>query len=89
MGRAELEKLELLPYAAERRKQLLPDLDRLEAEIAELNRRVEEEVKRRPAAHAVADASGSGAGDGVGHGADAGAGGTVSVGQARWAVTLG
>jgi transposase len=50
VGRAELEKLELLPYAAERRKQLLLNLDRLEAEIAELNRRVEEEVKRRPAA---------------------------------------
>src|SRR5271169_2204139 len=50
VGRAELEKLELLPYAGERRKQLLLDLDRLEAEMAELNRRVEEEVKQRPAA---------------------------------------
>ena len=50
VGRAELEKLELLPYAAERRKQLLRTLDGLEAEIAELNRRVEEEVKKRPAA---------------------------------------
>ena len=49
-GRAELEKLELLPYAAERRKQLLETLDRLEVEIAELQRRVEEEAKRRPAA---------------------------------------
>jgi transposase len=49
-GRAELEQLELLPYAAERRKQLLQTLDRMEAEIVELNRRVEEEVKQRPAA---------------------------------------
>jgi transposase len=49
-GRAELEKLELLPYAAERRKQLLQTLDGLEAEIVELNRRVDEEVKQRPAA---------------------------------------
>ena len=50
VGRAELEKLELLPYAAERRKQLLHSLDELEAEIGQLNRRVEDEVKRRPAA---------------------------------------
>ena len=38
-GRAELEQLPLLPYAAERRKQLLAALDGLEAEIAELDRR--------------------------------------------------
>jgi transposase len=49
-GRAELEKLELLPYAAERRKQLLQSLDGLEAEIEQLNRRVEAEVAKRPAA---------------------------------------
>jgi transposase len=49
-GRAELEKLELLPYAAQRRQHLLQTLDRLEEEIGELNRRVEEEVGRRPAA---------------------------------------
>jgi transposase len=49
-GRAELEQLELLPYAAERRKQLLQSLDRLEAEIAALNQRVEAEVARRSAA---------------------------------------
>jgi len=49
-GRAELEKLELLPYARERRKQLLQSLDGLEVEIVELNRRVEEEVAKRPAA---------------------------------------
>src|ERR1700684_1306282 len=40
-GRTELEKLELLPYAAERRKQMLQSLDGLEAEIEQLNRRVE------------------------------------------------
>ena len=49
-GRAELEQLPLLPYAAARRKQLLGALDRLEAEIGELNRRVEEEVRKRPEA---------------------------------------
>jgi transposase len=49
-GRAELEQLELLPYAAQRRQHLLEQLDRLEAEIAALQRQLEEEVKRRPAA---------------------------------------
>ncbi len=49
-GRAELEQLELLPYAAERRTQLLRSLDRLEQEIAELNQRVEAEVAQRAAA---------------------------------------
>jgi transposase len=49
-GRVELEKLELLPYAAERRRHLLHRLDQLEQEIAELNRQVEEEVRQRPAA---------------------------------------
>jgi transposase len=49
-GRAELEQLPLLPYAAARRKQLLRWLDRLEEEIAELNQRVETEVAQRPAA---------------------------------------
>ena len=50
VGRAELEKLELLPYAAKRRRQLLESLARLEAEIGELDRQVDEEVRRRPAA---------------------------------------
>src|SRR6201998_3171017 len=49
-GRGELEKLELLPYAAERRRQLLQWLDQLQVEIAALDRQVEEEVKQRPAA---------------------------------------
>jgi transposase len=49
-GRAELEQLELLPYAAERRQQLLRSLDRLEVEIAGLQRQVEAEAGRRPAA---------------------------------------
>ena len=49
-GRGELEKLELLPYAAERRKQLLQSLDELDAEIEQLDRRVEEEARKRPAA---------------------------------------
>jgi transposase len=49
-GRAELEKLELLPYAAARREQLLATLDKLEAEIAQRNQQVEKEVKGREAA---------------------------------------
>jgi len=50
LGRAELEQLPLLPYAAERRQRLLEALDGLEAELVELNRRVEEEVRKRPEA---------------------------------------
>jgi len=50
VGRAELEKLELLPYAAIRRQRLLEALDRLETEITVLDRQVEEEVKQRPQA---------------------------------------
>jgi transposase len=49
-GRAELEQLPLLPYAAQRRTQLLGALDRLDEEIAELQQRVEAEVAQRPAA---------------------------------------
>jgi len=50
LGRAELEQLPLLPYAAERRQRLLEALDGLEAELVELNRRVDEEVRKRPEA---------------------------------------
>jgi transposase len=49
-GRGELEQLPLLPYASERRKRLLDELDEWEAEIEQLNRRVEEEVRQRPEA---------------------------------------
>jgi len=49
-GREELEQLELLPYAAARREQLLATLDGLEVEIAELNRQVEAEVQQRESA---------------------------------------
>ena len=49
-GRAELEQLPLLPYAAQRRKRLLEALDELEAEIVELDRRVQEEARQRPEA---------------------------------------
>lgn len=49
-GRAELEQLPLLPYAAQRRKRLLETLDGLEAEIGELDRRVAEEARQRPEA---------------------------------------
>ncbi len=48
-GRAELEQLPLLPYAAQRRQHLLTALDQLDAEIAALDRRVEEEARQRPA----------------------------------------
>jgi transposase len=46
-GRAELEQLPLLPYAAQRRKRLLEALDGLEAEIVELDQRVAEEARQR------------------------------------------
>jgi transposase len=49
-GRVQLEQLELLPYAALRRRQLLATLDRLSGEIAELDRQVEQEARRRPQA---------------------------------------
>ncbi len=49
-GREQLEKLELLPYAARRRQHLLDTLDRLEVEIGQLNQQVEAEVKQRSAA---------------------------------------
>jgi len=49
-GRVELEKLELLPYAALRRERLLAMLDGLQAEIGALNGQVEAEVQRRPEA---------------------------------------
>ena len=49
-GREELEQLPLLPYAAQRRQQLLRALEGLEAEIGELDRRVAEEARQRPEA---------------------------------------
>jgi transposase len=49
-GRAELEQLPLLAYAAERRQRLLESLDSLEVEIVELDRRVAEEAGQRPEA---------------------------------------
>jgi transposase len=49
-GRAELEQLPLLPYAAQRRKHLLEDLDNLQGEIVELDQRVAEEARQRPEA---------------------------------------
>src|SRR5712691_5808683 len=50
VGRGELEKLPLLPYAAQRRQRLLEALEGLEADIVDWNRRVEEEVRKRPEA---------------------------------------
>ncbi len=40
----------LLPYAAQRRQRLLEALEGLEADIVDWNRRVEEEVRKRPEA---------------------------------------
>jgi transposase len=47
-GRAELEKLPLLPWAARRRQELLESLDRLDAQVRELDRAVEEAGRGRP-----------------------------------------
>jgi len=46
-GRAELESLALLPWAARRRKELLEGLDRLDEQIRELDRAVEEAGRGR------------------------------------------
>ena len=46
-GRAELESLVLLPWAARRRKELLEDLDRLDKQVRELDRAVEEAARKR------------------------------------------
>jgi transposase len=47
-GRAQLEKLQLAPWASRRRRELLELLDRLNPTIAELTASVEQEAKRRP-----------------------------------------
>ncbi len=47
-GRAKLESLELAPWAARRRKDLLELLDRLTPKIEELNVAVEQETRKRP-----------------------------------------
>jgi len=49
-GRQELEKLPLLPYAAQRRKQLLEELDGLDAVLVEFDRKVAEQARQRPEA---------------------------------------
>jgi len=47
-GRAELEKLELLPWAGRRRKELLEWLDKLDEQVGELDPAVEEAGRARP-----------------------------------------
>ena len=47
-GRAELKSLALLPWAARRRKDLLEWLDRLDEQVRELDRAVEEAGRARP-----------------------------------------
>ena len=49
-GRQELEKLNLLPFAARRRAELLDTLDRLEKQIGELDQAVRSEAQSRPEA---------------------------------------
>ena len=49
-GRAELEGLTLLPWASQRRKELLEMLDQLDAAIAPLEQAVEKEAQARPEA---------------------------------------
>jgi transposase len=46
-GRAELQGLRLLPWASQRRKELLEMLDRLDAALEPLDRAVEEEARKR------------------------------------------
>jgi len=46
-GRAVLESLPLLPFAAQRREQLLAKLDRLDVEIGELDKQVAAQVEQR------------------------------------------
>src|ERR1700693_1624169 len=48
-GRAQLEKLQLAPWASRRRKELLELLDRLNPTIEELTAAVEREARKRPA----------------------------------------
>src|SRR3989454_3872012 len=72
LGRAELEQLPLLPYAAERRKRLLEALDGLEADLVELNRRGDEEVRKRPEAMRLRGHPGGGPGAAVGMGVSLG-----------------
>src|SRR5713101_91871 len=47
-GRAQLEKLQLAPWASRRRKELLELLDRLNPTIGELTAAVEQEAQKRP-----------------------------------------
>ena len=47
-GRKELESLALLPWAARRRKELLKSLDRLDEQVRELDKAVEEAGRGRP-----------------------------------------
>ena len=59
-GRAQLEQIELLPYAAERRRHLLQTLDQLQVEIEGLNQRVDAEARQRPQALALVLTAGTG-----------------------------
>lgn len=47
-GRVELDSLSLLPWAARRRKELIEELDRLDEQVRELDRAVEETGERAP-----------------------------------------
>ncbi len=73
-GRKELESLALLPWAARRRKELLESLDRLDEQVRELDRAVEEAGRGARGGGAVAHPSGSGHGGVPGLRADGGTG---------------
>jgi transposase len=69
-GREQLQAWSLLPYAAQRRQQLLATLDRLEAEIVALDRQVEQEAGAAAGSGAADDPSRSRPADGAGVCAD-------------------
>ncbi|MGC2111707.1 MAG: hypothetical protein WA655_19480 [Candidatus Korobacteraceae bacterium] len=79
-GRQQLEALPLLPYAAQRRQQLLGLLDEMERDIAQLDEAVEREARARPAAVRLMTHPGVGAGDGPGVCVDHRSGGALCAG---------
>src|SRR5580658_5901246 len=81
-GRAQLEAFQLVPWASQRRADLLELLDRLNPTIAKLTQAIDWEVEKCPASRRLADASWGGSADGVGLRADYRESGSVSVWQA-------
>ena len=88
-GRAQLEPLPLLPYAAARRSGSAGQLEELEAEIERLDGLVQEGGRVGERRRAADDPSRSGSGDGAGLCADHRGGGAVRVAASRWPVIWG